>query len=184
MEIRTIFLIAAAQTAFLHSCKKQDNTAYINPELKKHFNFKEGSYWIYRDSLTGSMDTFTVYNNITTITERDPYRSETLIEIQRIELRCSKDPDILSGYFSLMNNSATYIFPHFKYGTGVNYEYFSDPTRLMIHSSNGISFDSVVQITPDSSTFYIKKDIGFVKLRLMKDTIRKVWELQQWKIVQ
>ena len=31
----------------------------IDPTINKYYNFKIGSYWVYKDSLTGSLDSFT-----------------------------------------------------------------------------------------------------------------------------
>lgn len=43
------------------ACKK-DGKPYmpLNADLKKNYSFKVGSYWIYRDSLTGRVDSFYV----------------------------------------------------------------------------------------------------------------------------
>ena len=47
-------------------CNKNQSipTYNINPALKAAFNFKIGTYWIYKDSLTGNLDSFYVKYNI------------------------------------------------------------------------------------------------------------------------
>lgn len=55
--IINIFLISFLDFAF-SSCVQKPQTAYINPQLKSFFQFKEGSSFVYVDSLTGIRDTF------------------------------------------------------------------------------------------------------------------------------
>jgi hypothetical protein len=42
------------------ACTKEAKLGYIplTPYIKEHFNFKSGSYWIYRDSVSGRKDSF------------------------------------------------------------------------------------------------------------------------------
>ncbi len=169
-NLRIQFLMGTVLMLLFQSCKKKDETAYINPELKKHFNFQKGSYWIYRDSLTGDIDTLMVSGTATSITERDPGRSIFLIERQRSDLWFRKFQPFLTGYLELTDNSILYVFPSKKYGFGTGIESFSDPTRLQSYTLNGIFFDSVVKIQPDSNVFYVRKDIGLVKMRFVLDT--------------
>lgn len=184
MIIRIILLISAVISTLLYSCKKQYNTAYIDPELKKHFNFKAGTYWIYRDSLTGSMDTFTVYGNTTTITESNPGYSLDHIERQEMEIRCSDSSNVYKCSYTLSNSSILVLFYHLQLGLGTSYNNFRDHNALKSYTFNSIVFDSVSEARNGLGTLFGKKDIGFVKITLMKDSIKKVWELQQWKIVQ
>ena len=48
----------------LHSCKKDNSVIPIDPRLKAGFNFQPGTYWIYRDSISGRIDSFFVRNNV------------------------------------------------------------------------------------------------------------------------
>jgi hypothetical protein len=49
-------------------CAKQKPTP-INSELKKSFNYQVGSYWIYRDSVSGATDSFFVTSNKPSVSE-------------------------------------------------------------------------------------------------------------------
>lgn len=48
-------------------CKKNDNPSIIPVEagLKSNFSYKTGSYWIYKDSVSGAIDSAFVTSNIT-----------------------------------------------------------------------------------------------------------------------
>jgi hypothetical protein len=51
------------------SCTKNNKTVYgypVNDAIKKDFNFLPGTYWIYRDSTTGRIDSFSVTSNTPT----------------------------------------------------------------------------------------------------------------------
>jgi len=61
-------IILACFALLLTDCKKKhkhldviDMDAY--PDIDMHFNYKPGSYWIYRDSATGRTDSFFVRSN-------------------------------------------------------------------------------------------------------------------------
>jgi hypothetical protein len=47
--------------AYLPSCRKTTLDRHrVNDSLKAAFNYKPGTYWIYKDSLTGRLDSFAV----------------------------------------------------------------------------------------------------------------------------
>ncbi|MES2479686.1 MAG: hypothetical protein V4561_11410 [Bacteroidota bacterium] len=41
---------------FFAGCKKKNQTIYLSEDIKRNFSFKPGSYWIYRDSISGRED--------------------------------------------------------------------------------------------------------------------------------
>lgn len=51
-------LIITLAILFFTSCKKKDNTYYISKETKRNLSFMSGSYWIFRDSISGKEDSF------------------------------------------------------------------------------------------------------------------------------
>ncbi len=60
----------------LASCGKPKlETNPVNPALKADFNYKPGTYWIYRDSISGMIDSFYVTSNVagTTVNEGANY---------------------------------------------------------------------------------------------------------------
>ena len=46
-----------------YSCKRPTPIVPMNPILKKYYCYKKGSYWVYRDSLNGDIDSFAVVSN-------------------------------------------------------------------------------------------------------------------------
>jgi len=48
----------------LNSCKKQLPHYSIDSDVKAAFNYQPGTYWIYRDSITGRIDSFYVTQNV------------------------------------------------------------------------------------------------------------------------
>lgn len=66
----------------MNSCKREDNkpqqTSFPVPqEVKDYMYFKPGTYWVYKDSVNGVLDTATVSNAyITSATEGEKYYEE------------------------------------------------------------------------------------------------------------
>ena len=62
MKTTSYFLIIIFSCLSLLSCIKEKKKVYVpvDADLQAHYNFKPGSYWIYRDSATGIEDSFLV----------------------------------------------------------------------------------------------------------------------------
>jgi hypothetical protein len=59
MRTQTILILSLLFLLFADSCKKKCpelKTRYIEQEMKDWILYKPGSYWIYRDSISGGMD--------------------------------------------------------------------------------------------------------------------------------
>ncbi len=65
--MRRIFLGIVAGLVLFFGCKKRGvvKEEHISPELLAGFSYKVGSYWIYRDSVTGEIDSMYVTGNET-----------------------------------------------------------------------------------------------------------------------
>jgi hypothetical protein len=69
-------LITLAALLFMLACQKeQAPTFYLSDEVKRKFSFKPGSYWIYRDSISGREDSCYVFDVRTFITDDGSYKS-------------------------------------------------------------------------------------------------------------
>ena len=53
-------LVAAIIGVTLCTCKKPLKKYPVNGDLKAAFNYKVGTYWVYRDSISGGWDSFYV----------------------------------------------------------------------------------------------------------------------------
>jgi len=56
---KNLFLILIFST-LIYSCGKSesDATRPINSDLLKYFSYKPGTYWVYKDSIAGEVDSF------------------------------------------------------------------------------------------------------------------------------
>ena len=62
----SLFLVFAAILLLINACKKQGSGLphkTIDADLKTAFDYLPGTYWIYRDSITGRVDSFAVRSN-------------------------------------------------------------------------------------------------------------------------
>ena len=63
MMKKILFLIALTATCVWGCSRPKPIYHYVSTDIKNDFNFKPGTYWIMRDSLSGRVDSFFVTNN-------------------------------------------------------------------------------------------------------------------------
>ena len=63
----TLLILAGTIASTFNACKKPGSIPNypVNDSLKAAFNFQPGTYWIYRDSISGEVDSFYVQTNYT-----------------------------------------------------------------------------------------------------------------------
>ena len=63
------------------NCEKKDTYTHLNPALASAFIFHQGSYWIYKDSITGAIDSMYVkyYDSIPVPSNSDPTHYNDII---------------------------------------------------------------------------------------------------------
>ncbi|MCF8449733.1 MAG: hypothetical protein K9G49_07675 [Taibaiella sp.] len=179
------FCIIILAFCMFEACKKEDKVDRISSELKKRFTFKKGSYWIYKDSITGRYDTFTVTAFSNAIGNEPNY-----IESQVSSIRSSRS-DSFSFNVNLTGSYLRILFQTFNIASGVSYPYQKQYKIYEKYHIDGSDFDSVVEryfASSDGgwdsrSSCFIKTDIGFVKMRFVTDSINNIWELKEWKIL-
>ncbi len=76
--MRTCFVIIAAFTLTFFACKKQPAKAPVNGSLKAAFSYKIGTYWVYKDSISGGWDSFYVTRSDDTWNVNDGYSIESI----------------------------------------------------------------------------------------------------------
>lgn len=194
--------VFACLLATIIGCKKSIIHDPLNPELKKRYSFKEGSYWIYKDSLTGREDSFFVSrfdsgyrrdednqdreHSIENVSMRlvhynlnDKYSPESLIldismEYSKLNFIIEKDS---SGLMVFSRSSDGLIFP------------FAQTTTLSV---NGKVYDNiglaVIPSGPDLHAvgwYYPKDSIGLLKMDFTIATTQThhIYELQRYNIV-
>jgi hypothetical protein len=163
-------------------CKKEDKTVYIDPTIKQHFNFAEGSYWIYEDSATGKWDTFTVHSNSTSIKTDPPPDAATKREDLVMN---TKFNDAFNStynlYIRLRGKSVGFYFDNLRIVFGATTSDLSNSGAYSSMQIGTTTIDSVVTSSFEKSSCSIHRDIGAVRIHLENDTISKTWMLVKWK---
>lgn len=156
-------------------CKK--DPIKVDSATEKNFSFKTGSYWVYRDSLSGKVDSFFVSRNGSNVDDNNVEYKATYLEVR------GDSSEIGAGYY-LHKNNVDFSFVQLNTGCGFTYPYSSDKKILADMSLNGSKYDSVAEILGGNwSYYYACASVGIIKMRIMKDgVLNRVWELQRYKI--
>lgn len=190
-EVLTFLLIIFS----LSSCIKNPTTP-VNSDLKAKFNYQPGSYWIYKDSISGQVDSFNVISN--TDQNTNVLYESIFIYFSRHNVTYDTDTAIVRcmlsrNYFQTYALGAVVTYP-FTTTTG------SLPTGATVLSTggtytvNGEVFNDVAVITSRvqlnylyTDTFYINADAGIIKINEHWDVdtpiLHRVWELQRRNIL-
>lgn len=165
------------------SCKKKDDTRRIDPELLKLFSFEKGTYWIYEDTATGSLDTFRVIDRSTSITTTEPPFAPASTERHTVSITC-KTNALYSYNIQIEGKNILVLFDKLIMGFGVG---FPDSSLLTFIYYKNLKFDSVAVSSYDQdNVICAKSKLGLVKMhfRHKYDTISRTWILRYWNIVQ
>ncbi len=119
-------LILIIATFIICGCSKMGGTYYhISDALRADFNFKQGSYWIYRDSLTGTIDSVVVSQNVAGTNSTTPHNPSEAVHSDYIDMTLTNYP-VTSVYlssdtinWSLQLTSGGMTLPYTQYSTGL-----------------------------------------------------------------
>lgn len=186
------------------SCKKAIEPGIpMNAELKQYFNFQIGSYWVFKDSSTGIMDSIWVTYN-TYLPNDDPGQQgkESIgIGLKELIFKPTGTDTMFWNYHIYLNNFdvvhgpkdsitffATLITFPFKLG---EIPLFDSGTVTNIYPNylvNGTTYTQVAEVhhaNPVShydDWFYLTDSLGIIKRRTNENALRAVWELQSFHI--
>jgi hypothetical protein len=206
MKKKLTFLICIGLLCLVSACRKKNNPMPISTDLIKYFDYKIGTYWIFRDSISGRIDSFCVTNNQFSTNLNGS--NEDNIDIPIAEYTGGHiNPDSLTWSIDLNSNwfmlNIKSPKPYFTYVTNAQ-PLFTYPftvsqqlSILLTFSINGNNYINVAQIVQNTESvgssnpyayndlFYVNSDIGFVKLRISHpgSNIYYVWELQRNNII-
>jgi hypothetical protein len=178
----------------------------IDSFLVKNFNYKLGTYWVYKDSLSGQYDSFAVVDNrfVSSKVSNSSFLDNIKIDINQYDHYRSKQAVwsmTLTGKAMNMSYNGkiqiTYIFfilVPFKVGLlGYNDKdsgYVASvnlPYRIKSVVYNDVAtirhvndYDPV--FSHFDNTFYLNKDVGFIKMELKQDT-HNILELERYHLV-
>jgi hypothetical protein len=192
-------LTAALIFSFV-ACHKQSQPIPISGDLLKYFDYKVGTYWIMRDSISGRIDSFSVTNNQFGNTFNGSNEYNIGISISEYT-NGNINPDSLSWLIDLYSNSFFLNIkspkPNFAYITNADplftYPFTADPELAILPSFllNGTNYADVAEIIQNlgiyayDDWFYVNSDVGFIKFRISHPgaDINYVWELLRSNIV-
>ncbi len=206
-SIKYLWIAPALLLLLLTRCKKPDpytapnnnnnsDTTFPDKGLVANFNFKTGTYWIYRDSVSGRMDSFYVSNNTTqawqSLHSTGPgtaYFEYLIVYTINISSRNIDSPQLAASStlsMSLLNNYSTLTYlingnmsaynPFFMYPTSSSIPSSdSTETNAVIssyasYSVSGNLYNNVTEIAHDSTgtsdRFFVSDGTGIVKMRI------------------
>jgi hypothetical protein len=183
------------------ACKKHDDKEYVplNTQLKNSYSFKEGSYWIYRDSLSGRTDSFYV-TNYSNYNSTNTLYSEEVVAVEITQYNIGTQVSDSSHWMLVLKTGSTidlegYCWPLNKgfVNNDISSDYpFINTTGVIVfptYSIQNISYSNVAAIfycpgisSTNSSLIYLKDSIGIVKNCLNFDTLHYAWLLQRYHI--
>jgi hypothetical protein len=205
--MRKISIIISISLLVIISCKKKDDTinahtiihtnyptltwiydTIINQHLKEDYLFNKGSYWIYKDSITDTIDTCMVD---TVIFEQNYIFGINCVIIVKYATS-HKNYKFFNDYYlmgntfllnpgnimdSVQNNGVFYLnfkntfYPFYSIDTMT----YSDVYKLFYKNCN-------YSYLPDSGYYYLKAGIGIIKSEYYKNGQKSVYELKQYHI--
>ncbi|MBA3829380.1 MAG: hypothetical protein H0X33_10625 [Taibaiella sp.] len=192
----------------LQACTKVKHQG-INSDLAAAFDFNKGSYWIYRDSLTGQIDSFYEFQRdfVTQLSANKQYSTDQIT--MHVLQSNATHTDYIEWHFLLGEdeygitwfNKYGEFTPLFKYPYQLGGRVYSMSQNIVTnvypsYTVNSQIFNNVVLVNdslngppPQTSYwndwFYIAANVGIIKMKLYHpyDSINRVWELQSWHIV-
>ena len=167
----------------------------ISTDLLAHFSFQPGTYWIYRDSLNGRLDSFYIISNGIGIAitnyraDNGFYYCQMQLNQHNIDGTATADSavwqyDLHHSVFQLVEyaSKSWSTFAEYPFVTGENGISAITPTYTL----NGQSFQHIATIDKGTDLFYVNDSVGIIKMRLdQSDTAMPshVWELKRWNVV-
>ena len=91
-KIRSYILISFLLLIFVQSCREPELPTYYMPqEFKDYVVFPVGSYWVYKDSVSGVLDTVTLQEQTFSIVEVDiGYKVERVVQTYYYSIKDSQ----------------------------------------------------------------------------------------------
>ena len=197
----------------LSTCKKAPAAHHdpIDSFLVANFNFKPGTYWIYKDSLTSEEDSFFVIDYVFSSKQNSSNSTGLADYISYDILQYNNKKDTISRWRMGMiyNEYGLYYFDKSGNMLMINDYFLITPYQIglleyndadsgYVTSTNSyytvksiLYYDVVIfnhktgnnPLYPHyDNTYYVSTGIGIIKMDLNQDT-HNIWELERYKIV-
>lgn len=200
-----IFLLVLYGIVFFVSCSKEkEKGTHLNKldaGLEQNFLYKTGSYWIYRDSVTGVVDSFVVTaSNKSETTDTTCANCDK--EIASLTIKPYRDNvmDSMSMYIQMQKQALTYRCVTYQsifvggFPGQVTYPFV---TTHPSYSLNGTAYANVREafvnsylqandtVTYFSRPYYVNEEVGLIKFTVpyRADTSFFVWELVRANVI-
>lgn len=159
MRIINVVILLCLGLFVISSCTKTSTriyyTRYNNPELE-HYSFQPGTYWIFRDSLTGKEDSIVVtsiHADTVILNEQRQYAEERTMQIQHYSSTYSGTGQFFIGY--------NYI--SFNDGSSAQIESSPQSATTVNATILGVTYTGLKQIGYSYANMLLKDDIGIVQ---------------------
>lgn len=198
--VLTNLLIVALMFFFSSSsCKKKVPEKYaLHPEITEFLDFKEGSYWIYKNIISERLDCSYVFNyNKGFYIESEAGESYTgeRADYEHVEYKQSWfSNNVTIGLNpAIIPNEVLYYKGNYQFkddtgrGDGGNLLFYKNESYNYLDSLillGGWTYENVIKIRsthPIFKTAYLKRHVGFVKFELPDSS---VYELIRYNVVQ
>ncbi len=182
-------IIVILASLLIVSCKTAPVHYHVDEDLLSTLNFKKGSSWVYKDSLTGEVRTFYATHYIAWESRRQDYD----VDYDDV-IATTIEADTTHGFqyhdFMELDISGDKVGVKYFY-----YRYKGPGHDVEEDASNRLSNTMVVRahtfekvsrrLDLDSNNYaYVAKNIGIIKMDLTDVAgTRHVWELSSWNIV-
>jgi hypothetical protein len=198
-----ILLISMIITA--SACHKNKYPHYLlSAPLKDSFGYNSGSYWIYKDSVSGAFYSFYVQSSFGTVFETDAY-----IDQMAVGFQCNNNIPVNNFGLTLIDSACSisiigktlflFSYPFMNRGAGGDYDsgYVQEIPFFSINNNNYaniiLSYHTNSKIFSTSiyeHKFYVSSTAGIIKIRISQspylaykqDSIFQVLELQSYYI--
>jgi len=202
-KLYLIFLIA------FQGCGYEDlpQPGPVSTAYKAVFDWQPGTYWIYRDSISGQVDSYAVADNISTEYNNNQYISDITGYINvyqggqpypcffTYDINASGmsigDADVPCGDYAPLAYTELFLAPvpnnYGNYNVNILPSFsLAGNTFYNVQQGSIQSYDSVTKNYVTTNQYFADTTVGIIKMRRYDSSLyipNRVWELQRWKIV-
>jgi len=151
------FIVLACLAPVLLCCKKHSNATIVDRDsdslIDKHFNYKAGSYWVYKDSLSGRIDCFYVKQNYYVAQGDGRYiYNYHFVSISEVNMDGTKTADSAEWILNYNQNQVILDYYYGRSGYGWKSDITYNPLFLYpyVIGDNRSTFDTAKVLTEDS----------------------------------
>ncbi|MES2704378.1 MAG: hypothetical protein V4649_17185 [Bacteroidota bacterium] len=199
--MKPLYLLIAFASLFLAttSCKKKLPNVPVNAAMKEAYAMSAGTYWVFRDTVTGRYDSFAL-REVTNTNYQVSDETYDQIAYHITQYNTTNLADTVSWHWEMVDKFMKFYWIK----SGIHYEYAPVPypfTNGVFAATANVEKDTVRNFptyATKNDTFYnvtkinfldygvndwiiLNKEAGFITLILSR--INKVWVIDRWEII-